>query len=150
VRISVVGSQVTPTPSPYLSATPNPTENGTATPEGQRTGQLQPIPGDDIDLDALTLNSGDEDLLYQVDGNNYHWLTPANEAMIGVFGNQAPDLQDCQGANMSTAPIAVDSLAEGAYLCYVTNQGDPGRALLAAVNPDNYALTLDLLTWVQP
>jgi hypothetical protein len=152
VRISVVGNQNTPTQSPSPTTTLSPTENipGTATPEGQRNGKLEPIPGDDIDLDTLTINGGDEDLLYQVDASNYHWLIPVNQATIGVFGSQAPDLQDCQDANMSTAPIAVDSLAVGTYLCYTTNQGNLGRALLDAVDPENYTLTLFLITWVQP
>lgn len=152
VRISVVGDQNTPTQSPSPTTTLNPTENipVTATPEGQRNGKLEPIPGDDIDLDTLTINGGDEDLLYQVDASNYHWLIPVNQATVGVFGSQAPDLQDCQDANMSTAPIAVDSLAVGTYLCYTTNQGNLGRALLDAVDPENYTLTLFLITWVQP
>jgi hypothetical protein len=152
VRISVTGSQNTPTRTPTPSATLNPTENitVTATPEEQRNGELQVIPGDAIDLDTLTVNNGDEDLLYKVDENNYHWVMPVNQATIGVFGNQTPGLQDCQDTNMSTAPIAVDSLAAGTYLCYTTSQGNTGRALLAAVDPENYTLRLDLLTWMQP
>ena len=103
-----------------------------------------------IDLDTLVLNSGNEDLLYQVDANNYHWLTPVVVAEIGVFGNQVPGLSDCQSASMSTAPIAVESLPVGTYLCYLTNEARFGRALLEAVDPGNFTLTLDLLTWANP
>ena len=116
----------------------------------QASGKLSPAPGDTIDLDNLTLNSGDEDLLYQEDANNYHWLTPEDEAMIGVFSNQEPSLPECQSASMSHAPIAVESLPVGTYLCYTTNEGRLGRALLEAVDPNNFTLTLDLLTWVLP
>jgi hypothetical protein len=141
----------TPGPSPTQGATAtyNPTlsPSPTSTPPIQASGQLSPIPGDAIDLDTLTLNSGNEDLLYQKDANNYHWLTPEDEAMIGVFGSQEPSLPECQFASMSHAPIAVESLPVGTYLCYTTNEGRLGRSLLEAVDPNNFTLTLDLLTW---
>jgi hypothetical protein len=142
---SATGTQgATATYNPTISPSP------TSTPPIQASGKLSPAPGDTIDLDSLTLNSGDQDLLYQMDANNYHWLTPSDEAMIGVFGNQEPNLQECQSASMSHAPIAVESLAVGTYLCYTTNQSRLGRALLEAVDPNNFTLTLDLLTWVRP
>lgn len=152
VRIIVAASQDTPTRTPTRNATVNPTEfvTPTATPAGQLSGELQPTPGDGVDLDSLTLNNGDEDLFYQVDANNYHWLTPANESTIGVFGSHEPDQTDCQNASKSQAPIAVESLATGTYLCYTTSQKNLGWALLAAVDPDNFTLTLNLLTWIQP
>jgi hypothetical protein len=145
---------VTPGASPTQGATPtgNPTTSPspTSTPPIQAGGELTPAPGDAIDLDNLTLNSGGEDLLYQEDANNYHWLTPMDEAMIGIFGSLEPSLPDCQAASKSSAPIAVESLSIGTYLCYTTNQGRLGRALLVAVDPNNYSLTLDLLTWANP
>jgi hypothetical protein len=142
---SATGTQgATATYNPTISPSP------TSTPPIQASGKLSPAPGDTIDLDSLTLNSGNQDLLYQMDANNYHWLTPSDEAMIGVFGNQEPNLQECQSASMSHAPIAVESLAVGTYLCYTTNQSRLGRALLEAVDPNNFTLTLDLLTWVRP
>jgi hypothetical protein len=152
VRIIVAASQDTPTPTPTVNATINPTEfiTPTATPTGQLGGELQLIPDDGVDLDSLTLNSGDEDLLYQVDANNYHWLTPVNESTIGVFGNLEPSQTGCQNASKSQAPIAVESLATGTYLCYTTSQGNLGRALLSAVDPNDFTLTLNLLTWIQP
>jgi hypothetical protein len=144
----------TPSASPTQSATAtyNPTisPSPTSTPPIQSSGELSLAPGDAIDLDNLTLNSGDEDLLYQVDTNNYHWLTPENKAMIGVFSSQEPSLPECQSASMSHAPIAVESLPVGTYLCYTTNVGRLGRALLEAVDPSNFTLTLGLLTWALP
>jgi len=136
--------EVTVTISPTDLATP------TATPLGQVSGELSPVPGDTIDLDRLTLNNADEDLIYQVDANQYHWLTPHEEAMIGVYGSQEPTLADCQSAGMSSAPIAVESLSIGTYLCYTTDEVRTGRALLEAVDPDDFTLTLDLLTWALP
>jgi hypothetical protein len=149
VRIVVAPNQTTQTSTPSITPTTNPTGTPTATvtPPGQVSGELMPIPGDSIDLDAIALNSGDEDLLYQQDENNIHWLNPMGGAKIGVFGNQAPSQADCQSASMSSAPIAVESLPVGTYLCYTTNQGRLGQLLLKAVNPDDFTLTLDLITW---
>lgn len=144
----------TPDTSPTQSATAtiNPTisPSPTSTPPIQSSGELSVAPGDALDLDNLTLNSGDEDLLYQQDANNYHWLTPKDNAMIGVFSIQEPRLPECQSASMSQAPIAVESLPIGTYLCYTTNVGRLGRALLEAVDRRNFTLTLSLLTWALP
>jgi hypothetical protein len=155
VRIIVPESQsttatatraVTPTPLP----TEMPTYTATPTPPIQAGAELSPALGDAIDLDTLTINSGEEDLAYQVDANQYHWLAPQAGARIGVYSYLEPSLPDCQSAGMSAAPIAVESLSIGTYLCYATQEGRFGRALLKAVNPDNFTLTLDMLTWALP
>jgi hypothetical protein len=155
VRIIVPENpSATATATQAITATSLPTDmptlTATATPPVQASGELSPIPEDAIDLDTLTLNSGGEDLEYQVDANQYHWLAPQAGAMIGVYSYLEPSLSDCQSAGMSSAPIAVESLSVGTYLCYVTQEGRFGRALLEAVNPDNFTLTLDMLTWALP
>lgn len=152
VRIVVEQSQVTPSSTPTLSVTTIPTETPTVTttPPGQVGGELSPVPGDAIDLDTLTLNSGDTDLAYVGDENGYHWLTPQGGALLGVYGNTEPSLASCQAAVMSPAPIAVDSLPVGTYLCYTTNHNRFGRTLLKAVDPQSFTLTLNLLTWALP
>jgi hypothetical protein len=152
VRIVVEQNQATPTSTPTLSVTSIPTETPTATvtPPGQVGGELSPVPGNTIDLDTLTLNSGDEDLAYVADESGYHWLSPQGGALLGVYGNTEPSLTSCQAAVMSPAPIAVESLPVGTYLCYDTNQGRYGRAQLIAINPENFTLTLGLLTWALP
>ncbi|HSB66443.1 MAG TPA: NBR1-Ig-like domain-containing protein [Anaerolineales bacterium] len=153
VRIIVAEiSTATPTVTsgPTVTFTPTGNVTPTPTPEGQMSGELLPVPGDSIDLDALTLNSGEIDLIYQVDANQYHWLAPQGEAMIGVYGNQQPGQAECASTNMSSAPIAVESLPTGTYLCYQTGEGRTGRMLLAALDPTTFTLTLDLLTWALP
>jgi hypothetical protein len=152
VRIVVPTNQSTQTRTPTITPTINPTISPTVTetPSGQVGGELSPIPGDNIDLDTLTINSGGEDLLYQADENSFHWLVPANGALIGIFGSFEPSLSDCQSASMSQAPVAVESLPVGTYLCYSTDQSRLGRMQLKAVNPDDYTLTLNLLTWASP
>ncbi len=153
VRIVVKENETsTPSVTPGPSATSTSTGEFTLTPtpEGQLSGQLSPLPGDAIDLDTLSLNRGGEDLMYQLDANQFHWLAPLADAMLGVYGNQAPSLQNCQGTNMSSAPIAVESLPTGTYLCYHTEAGRLGRMLIDALDPQTNSLTLDLLTWAQP
>ena len=137
----------TPSLTPTLALTQSPTPT---LPPVQASAELSPVPGDSIDLDTLALNAGDADLVYQVDLNNYHWLAPMEGVKIGVFGNLEPNLAGCQSASMSSAPIAVESLSIGTYLCYITHENRSGRALLEAVNPDNFTLTLELLTWALP
>lgn len=151
VRIIVV-QDATPTATLGVTPTTVPTDaqTPTETPEGELSGRLTPIPDDSIDLDTLALNVGQADLLYHTDPGNYHWLTPQGEAIIGVYGSQAPDQADCQAANMSSTPLAVDSLPVGTYLCYTTDEGLLGRALLEAVDPVSFALTLYLVTWLAP
>ncbi len=141
------GTTATQGATATYNPTISPSPSSTATPPVQASGKLSPAPGDTIDLDTLTLNSGNEDLVYQMDANNFHWLTPKDDATIGVFSSHEPSLRECQSASMSHAPIAVESLPVGTYLCYTTNEGRLGRAFLEAVNPNNFTLTLDLLTW---
>ena len=152
VRI-IVAESLTATPTATSGATTS-TPTGeitlTPTPNGQAGGVLSLATGDTIDLDTLTLNGSEEDLAYHVDADQYHWLAPYGEAMIGVYGSQAPVLADCDSANMSSAPIAVESLSIGTYLCYRTREGRFGRMWLKAVDPTTFNLTLDLLTWALP
>jgi hypothetical protein len=44
----------------------------------------------------------------------------------------------------------VESLPVGTYLCYTTNHGRFGQMRFVALDPNNYALTLHLLTWALP
>jgi len=134
------------TNTPTITTTPLPT----ATPPVQAGGIVILAAEDTIDLDTLLINSPSADLAYQFGTFNNHWLIPQESALLGVFGSQEPGLEACQSASMSAAPIAVESLAVGTYLCYLTDQGLFGQAGYSALDPQTYALTLDLLTWAQP
>jgi hypothetical protein len=140
----------TPGLTPTVNTTPFPSPTATTTPPVQASGELKLIPGDFIDLDTLTLNGDDEDLEYHVDASNYHWLAPQEQALIGVYGSLEPNRVNCQSANKSPAPIAVESLSIGTYLCYATHEGRLGRAAFVALEANTYTLTLDLLTWGLP
>jgi hypothetical protein len=153
VRIVVVEDE-TPAPSPTqvmtATLTPTGTITSTVTPPGDVGASLLLASGDTLDLDTLTLNANGPDLSYLVGEGGEHWLTPIDSAALGEYGIQQPELIDCQSANQGSAPIAVESLSIGTYLCYTTTEGRLGRALLTAVDPDSFTITLDLLTWALP
>jgi len=140
----------TPTQTLAPVTSPSPTPSPTATPPVQASDSLTLLPLDLIDLDTLALQAQGADLGYQTGANSYHFLTPMAPTLLGVYGSLEPGLQDCQNAGMSSAPIAVESLSIGTYLCYRTDLGAAGRARLVALDPNNFALTLDLLTWELP
>ena len=144
----------TPTATPTLTlvpvTSPSPTPSPTATPPVQVSGTLTLSPLDLIDLDTLELQPQGADLIYQTGVDNYHFFMPIESVLLGVYGSLEPGLQDCQNAGMSSAPIAVESLSIDTYLCYRTDLGAAGRARLVAMDPNNFTLTLDLLTWELP
>lgn len=153
VRIMVAGSQASTATAPVeFTTTANPTNQATPTPtpQGQISGEVSLLPGDTLDLDTLVLNDGNTDLAYQVDASRYHWLKPQDTGLIGVYGSLEPTEAECQLASMSSAPIAAESLSAGTYLCYLTSEGRFGRALFETLNPDNFNLTMYLLTWALP
>jgi hypothetical protein len=131
-------------------ASPTPTLSPTATPPVQASDTLTLLPLDLINLDTLELLAPGADMGYQTGVNSYHFLTPLSPALLGVYGNLEPGLKDCQIASMSSAPIAVESLSIGTYLCYRTDQGAFGKARLVALDANTFALKLDLITWELP
>jgi len=140
----------TPTQTLVPVTSPSPTPSPTATPPVQASDTLILSPLDLIDLDTLELQPQGADLVYQTGVDNYHFFTPIESVLLGVYGSLEPGLQDCQNAGMSSAPIAVESLSIDTYLCYRTDLGAAGRARLVAMDTTNFALTLDLLTWELP
>lgn len=144
---------LTPLPSitPTPSRTPLPTPTDTPTPPVRVTGEIQFTLGDALDLDTAELNlAAGNDLTYAADMHNFHWLFPQAGALLGVYGMQEPGLETCRTAGMSTAPIAVESVTLGAYLCYRTSQGAPGWMQVVALDGQNFKLTVKLLTWKMP
>lgn len=144
----------TPSPTSTLTSTPvataTPSPSPTATPPVSASGSVQLSPSDLIDLDTLDVTALGADIGYQTGANSYHFLMPMSPTLLGVYGSLEPGLTDCQNASMSSAPLAVESLSIGTYLCYRTDQGATGRALLEALDPNTYTLVLELLTWALP
>lgn len=156
VRIVVVEAATdtsTPTsppasPTSTTTRTPTVTPTPTSTPAVLTSGSATLSPNDLFDLDANQVNpSGGVDLAYLADANGAHWLTPQSGAILGVYGFSAPTLQACQAATMSAAPIAVESLSPGAFLCYRTDQGNPGWLQLSTLNTADFSIQVEILTW---
>jgi hypothetical protein len=153
VRIEVL--QVftpTPTHTPTLtqSPSPSPSPTATSTPSVIASGMVTLAPGDLLDLSTAAVNSGVSDLAYIKDISNFHQLMPQSPAMMGVYGSGEPALTACKAANMSSAPIALESLSTGTYLCYQTQQGLAGWLLYKQYDEAVEAVTLDLRTWAVP
>lgn len=145
VRIIVVPLP-TATITPTL-ATPTPT----ATPAIQASGVITLAPDDRLDLDNAQLNTGDgEDLSYERNEAEQLLLIPQGNAVMAVYGTEQPTMANCQAATLSAAPVFVEELAEGTYLCYRTNLGLPGQAQVSSFIPEDLSLTLNMLTWTIP
>jgi hypothetical protein len=145
---------LTPTLTATITATLTPTFTTTLTPTILPTslaaGPAALVKGDRIDLDTLLLNAGGEDLSFNQDENGNHWLIPMEPGVLGVYGTAAPTVQVCVSTNMSSAPIPIDSLTPGTYLCFHTGQGNLGWLLYDNFNPQDNTIGLDILTWASP
>jgi hypothetical protein len=79
-----------------------------------------------------------------------HWLVPEGKTILGIYGGSTPGLKICQTTTRGTAPIAIESLSPGIYLCYKTSEGRTGRLQLTSLDQDDYSIGLDFLTWKEP
>lgn len=153
VKIVVVESRAEqPTNTAEPSNTPTPTETATLTPTPalQVSGSATLAPNDMFDLDTNQVNTGSgHDLAYLPDPSNIHLLTPQADTLLGVYGGSQPGLANCQQAGMSSAPIAIESLSPGIYLCYRTDLGLPGWLKLDTVN-DDFSIGVEIMTWALP
>lgn len=143
VRIVVEAVETdTPTPAP---------PEATETPLIYSGGFLSMLPADGIDLDNVALNQAEEDdlRLEQVE-EALAQLSPVNGARLSFFGFTAPQQDDCLTASLSEQPLKLEQIQAGAFLCYRTTQGLPGRLYLAAIDPQTNQVDLDFLTWAVP
>jgi Ig-like domain from next to BRCA1 gene len=139
---------VTKTPTP---TSPAPANTPTATPVVRVSGSVNLSPTDTLDLDTTVINGGAGfDLLFEINGNGQHQLTPQNNAIIGVYGNSQPSKASCLSTPMTSLPIILENTPVVSYLCYRTDQGLPGYARLASFSVDSNAVTLDIVTWANP
>jgi hypothetical protein len=140
-RIEVVDNR-TPTASPI------PTQ--TSTPQKLPGGKVPMALNDHVDLDTHTAESSQTDLALILSPQNSIELAPENNASAAVFGESLPSIKDCLKASVNTAPIQLEGLKEGIYLCYVTGQGNPGYARLTRLDPLMNSLSLEYYTWLIP
>ncbi len=140
----------TPTLTPTVALTSTVVLTPTATPAPMTSGSAILAPGSLLDLDMNLLVDGpDGDVLYQEDGDRIHWLVPQENALLGVFGDSQPDLSNCREAGMSSAPIALEGLSPGTYLCYQTGPEHLGWLRYDRINESGSILQIKLLTWGQ-
>lgn len=173
VRIVV---EVTPTPTPTRTLTPTPgvtqptqtpdlntatpslTPTQTQTPPTNLTPTQTPPtsltvtlnPGDSLDLDTGEVNiTSGQDILYESNPDGLHRITPQNEARLGIYGEQAPDRADCEAADLEATSLVAMNLVQR-YVCYQTDEGQPGWAFMQEINPNTYTARLEFLTWTAP
>ena len=155
VRIQVAPAQTTATPSVTVTSTFAPlatsTPTLTPTPLVQASGTVKLGVNSDLDLDsgAITPASG-ADLGYRKDAGGFHNLVPLNGAELGVYGNSEPLPAACQAAAMSTAPITLESLSAGVYLCSHSDAGHFGWVRYNGLNNSDESANLDFRTWAAP
>lgn len=151
VRIIVTTSASTITPTATLGTPGTPTLTATTVPDIQVSGKKTLTPGDRLNLDNNTLNSGTgEDVAWILSIENQLSLTPLGAAVIGIFGGIQPGLADCQTTIMSAAPISLTFLTEGLFLCYRTDLGLYGAMKILNFHQDDKSLVFQFLTWAAP
>jgi hypothetical protein len=138
-----------PTLIPTLTEAPPPTPLPSPTTPVAVQSQLGLETDYLLDLDQAQINPPEgADLAYRTGSLGYHWLIPQGQAVLGVFGTQLPGLQDCQTASMSSAPIPIESLPTGLYLCYQTIQGQTGWMQLLKFDSHTFSIWMEMLTWI--
>lgn len=143
VRIVVVPLD-TPTPAPTLiEATP--------TPSIYASGTFTLMVGEGIDLDSAQINpeqGNDVRFLSPVAGE--FELAPLNGVHLGPFGNDLPQLFDCNQSDAADTPLVLAPESVGESVCYRTAQGLPGRLTIRSVDLEKGQVDLEFITWVVP
>lgn len=148
VRIEVVPLP-TNTPTVVLeTATVTPTPTQAIQVQGMVTLSI----GDHFDLDKNQINPGsDEDLAYELSDQGQYLLSALKPARLGVFGENQPDMEDCQQASLEADALDAQELAAGTYICYRTNLGLPGWLLFSGLDSEQPGqVTLEFLTYSLP
>lgn len=143
VRIVVVAVD-TPTVTPEV---PTPTEPVVVF----ANGVLDLAIDETADLDSGQINQAEnDDLVLHSPAEGHLQMTPINGAKLVAYGISAPQLADCQKAELSDNPISLEKEQVGSYLCYRTTNDLPGRALIQAVDLGKGQVELEFVTWAVP
>ena len=154
VVLRIATPTLTPTETPTATATytpaVTPTPTSTPTPPVESSGKVVLLAHQKIDLDTGQVDpASGQDVEYDLE-DGFHLLEPKSGASLGVYGAQEPAREVCVAATMSPAPIALESLSPGAYLCYQTSQGLPGWLRFDALDNKTGSASLAYLTWIVP
>lgn len=147
VRIEVI-EPISTSPSPTPTGTPTPTP--TATVGAHVSGSVSLTLDDRLDLDTLQVNSGSGEDVMIVSEEQVHLLQPLGSALLALFGNGQPSLQECQELPLSANPLALEDLNTGLYVCYRTNIALPGWARVLVYTSEPFSLDLEIYTWAIP
>lgn len=150
VRIEVLPPP-TSTPEPVTN-TPEPTLTLTPPPDaGPVSGALDLPAGSRVDLDSGEVDGGSgEDLQLVAEENDRMLFVPLEDVGLGVYGLNQPDAAACQAAAVENEPVAVATLEPGTYLCYLTEQGQPGYLLFISSSLENLVVRVEYVTWPVP
>ncbi|NLG74298.1 MAG: hypothetical protein GX495_19925 [Chloroflexi bacterium] len=150
VRIEVLPPP-TDTPEPATN-TPPPTVTLTLPPPAEPvSGALDLQAGSRVDLDSGQVDSGSgEDLQLTTADDSRMLFSTLEGAGLGVYGLDQPDAAACQAAAVGSAPVAVDTLEPGMYLCYRTDQGQPGYLLFISASQEGPSVRVEYVTWPAP
>jgi hypothetical protein len=142
-RIQVVPVD-TPTVTPLLPA-------ATETPVIYASGALILPAGQKMDLDSgLTDQAEMDDFSWEILDDGSFALSALNGAKFILYGTNVPTMENCFSVELSDAPVYLNQMEAGKYLCYQTEQGLPGRIYLKNFSiPDNQ-LDMEFLTWFVP
>jgi len=139
VRV-VVASEATLIPSPTTAV--------------QVSGPATLVINDTLDLDLIQTNTPGADLSYlRIDLGDQtfnHQLLPLGDARLILHGSSPPNLETCQSSDPAAAPVTIETLSLGSYLCYQTNDELPGWLRIETFNPENGNLGITILTWSLP
>jgi len=106
---------------------------------------------DTLDLDTLEINAGTTDIRYRKAVVDLRYqLFPVIGVTVSAFGGIQPTLSQCQGASLANAPIFLDELSVGDYICYRTNLGLPGWIRFDGIDSSTETVSLLILTWKLP
>ncbi len=143
VRVSVVPLE-TPTPTSTLPL-------ATPTPEIYASGTIEMLINQKADLDSgLIDQSKGNDLAWKRDDSLTPVIAPEDGALLAFFGASSPQIYDCLEVPLTDQPVSPEQIQEGAYFCYQTSEGLPGRILVSGFDQAKNALSLDFLTWFVP
>jgi hypothetical protein len=137
----------TPTVTPTSTVPPSSTPTLTATSPVHVVGTASLNVGATLDLDTDQINSAGADLAYSSNDAGQHQLVPQGSALVGLFGSSQPGQDNCQASALSASPVIMEETPIGTYLCYRTDEGRYGRTRVSNLNPDNFTVTLEFLTW---
>ena len=131
--------------------TPTTTATVTPTPVVYLEGDADLSNGDQLDLDAGTLNpadAADADFVYQYGGSPSHLMVTMNGLEWMVYGTAQPTFSDCTDVTLTGNAISFETVPDGTYLCYRTSDDLAGRLLIEGF--ESGQLNLHFVTWSMP